>query len=687
MRIRHNPRHAAVLPATLTVAIAAAIAILLPFIVAGCGGGSGPSATGAIQGKVTLAGVGSPIPGVLVALGSGQSQFTSADGRFNLTGVPAKRQSISAAKPGFGTWQGYADVHARQSITCDIQLGTSSPMVAGRATLANYYNPAAAGSASRRAPAPSPTTRALGSSLLGSTTIDRIQVQLRSGLSVADAKAELTHAGYEVVDVLPLSGIIVVRPLGSSGNAGGARLPGGSPTPGDATGRSSASPGSSAWPSPSAPRAISDLTPEHSAAALEMLSSVEWAIPDSPMYATAIPNDPMYAEFQWHYRAISLPYAWDLATGIERDVVIAVIDTGVSMTHPDLQGKLVPGWDFIGDDPDPQDEPDPGKYSHGTHVAGTIAAATNNGIGVAGVSWGASLMPIRVLNGNGDGANSLVAEAIRWAVDHGADIINLSLGGPDDGSGVVKAAVDYAYSRGVTVVAAAGNESSSRVLYPAAYPTVIAVSATGLANEFASYSNYGPDITVAAPGGTGFDPVFSTSFYNGAGGGNIYSWMCGTSMAAPHVSGLIGLILARFGPMTPDSVASLITSTSMDLGQPGRDDDFGAGLVNAHAALTRSTMDRAVFAIMDQEGHAISQSVYGNLDRTFEIRNSPSGAHTLTGWLDSNESGTLDRGDYYGSAPITIPASGAVLAPMLTLTYVDNANTGAKVAVHQTPAP
>ena len=323
--------------------------------------------------------------------------------------------------------------------------------------------------------------------------------------------------------------------------------------------------------------------------------------------ALATPNDTYY-RYQWHYNNIKLPQAWDIMKSA--NVVVAVIDTGVSFTHPDLQGIFVQGYDFVDRDYDPTD---PARdASHGTHVIGTIAALTNNGLGVAGVNWGGygiKIMPIRVLGADGSGTLDNVAAGIRWAVDNGAKIVSMSLGGSD--ARVLMDAVKYAYSKNVTLVCAAGNENRSSLSYPAAYVETIAVGATRYDNKRAPYSNYNYTryydpyrkayvyhyLDVVAPGGytsvdqngDGYaDGVLSTTWTPTSG--NIYMFMQGTSMATPHVSAVAAMLYAK-GYTTPEAIRSRLIKTAYKI--PGYTYDstgwnkyVGYGLIDAYKALT-----------------------------------------------------------------------------------------------------
>ena len=221
--------------------------------------------------------------------------------------------------------------------------------------------------------------------------------------------------------------------------------------------------------------------------------NILFAEPNYHLYATdTFPNDPNFSN-QYGLTAIHAPQGWDTTTG-SAAVIIAIIDTGVDLTHPDLAGKIVAGYDFVNGDAVPDDD-----NGHGTHVAGIAAASSNNGAGVAGVSWGARIMPIKVLNSGAGGSFANAASGIIWATDHGAQIINLSLGGSSNSS-IFQNAIDYAYAHGVTLVAASGNSGNGTILYPARYPNVIAVGATDLNNNLAVFSNYGAELDVVAPG-------------------------------------------------------------------------------------------------------------------------------------------------------------------------------------------
>ena len=341
---------------------------------------------------------------------------------------------------------------------------------------------------------------------------------------------------------------------------------------------------------------------------------VLYAEPNYIYYPMSIPNDPRYSQ-QWHYPNINLPAAWDISIG-SPNVVVAVIDSGAKFLHPDLGPRLNGGqYDFIRDpqrsrdgdgiDPiadDPGNDPSPGGSSfHGTHVAGTIGAVTNNGVGVAGVNWVSPLMTLRVL-GLGGGANYDIAQAILYAAglpnDSGqvpskkANVINMSLGGSSR-SRSMGDAVAAAQAENVVVVAAAGNDNTTDLHFPAAYDGVISVGATDLSGGKTFYSNFGPRIDIVAPGGNtrvdangdGFaDGVLST-LWDGDLDEPIYKFYQGTSMASPHVAGVVSLMLSVNPDLTPFRVREILQQTAIDLGELGRDDDFGFGLIDPVAAL------------------------------------------------------------------------------------------------------
>lgn len=304
----------------------------------------------------------------------------------------------------------------------------------------------------------------------------------------------------------------------------------------------------------------------------------------------AFPNDACF-HYQWHMRQVGLPDAWKLGEG--SDVVVAVIDTGVTKVG-DLAGtKFVPGYNFVANNDNADDD-----HGHGTHVAGTIAQSTNNKIGVAGVAFRAAIMPIKVLSARGSGSMAGIAQGIRWAADHGANVINMSLGGPFP-VGTIASAINYARGKGVVVIAAAGNDGKGKVSYPARYPGVIAVAATQFDESTTFYSNWGPEVDIAAPGGNVRvdqngdgkpDGVLQHTIVPGDIGRTDYLWFMGTSMATPHVAGVAALIVGA-GVRKPAAVEEILLDTARkpkSSSASGRvDDHYGAGVVDALAALRK----------------------------------------------------------------------------------------------------
>lgn len=291
--------------------------------------------------------------------------------------------------------------------------------------------------------------------------------------------------------------------------------------------------------------------PEKREAVLALLKSavvVEYAEREVVVEALDMaPNDPHWSS-QWGPRIVSAPQAWTTTRG-SGDVVVAVVDTGVDANHPDLRGAFVPGYDFVNNDADPTDD-----HGHGTAVAGVLAARTNNGTGEAGLCWTCSIMPIKALDASGSGSTATIAKAIVLAADNGADIINLSLGGPGT-SQTMTDAVKYAESKGVLIFAAAGNNGSNALFYPAAYPQVLAVAGTDKSDHLYPWSNYGPWVQIAAPG---------CNVASLVGGG--YGEFCGTSSATPVVSGLAALALAAKPGATRDEIYTAIKGTAKQIG-------------------------------------------------------------------------------------------------------------------------
>jgi serine protease len=335
----------------------------------------------------------------------------------------------------------------------------------------------------------------------------------------------------------------------------------------------------SAWSTTHDKLEIADVDPAREGVLVDALSHdarVEHAEPMAIYRATFSPNDPLYESKQWHLKRVGAETAWDYSCG--QGVTVAVIDTGVACFDKgpftrgtDLAGTgCAGGWNFVDDNAEAADD-----HGHGTHVAGTIAQTTHNGMGTAGLAYCATLMPIKVLNKQGFGSTANVAEGIRYAADEGAQVINLSLGGPIK-SQILEDAVDHALSKGVVIVAAAGN-SGRKVGWPAAYPGVIAVSATDASDKIAWFSSRGPEVTIAAPGVA----VTQQTICNGGRDKcEIFGTFNGTSMASPHVAGIAAMV-EGLGVTRGESVRQVLTSTAR-----AKDDEklYGAGIVDAGAA-------------------------------------------------------------------------------------------------------
>jgi subtilisin family serine protease len=301
---------------------------------------------------------------------------------------------------------------------------------------------------------------------------------------------------------------------------------------------------------------------------------VEVAQPNYERRMFAAPNDILLqkGDQQYYLPITRLTQAWDRAQG-SSSVTIAVVDTGVDADHPELASRLVAGYDFVGDDNQPDDD-----SWHGTMVAGVAAAQPNNGLGIAGSAWNASVMPLKALDGDGVGTDADIAAAITWAADHGADVLNLSLGGPGD-SPALRAAIDYAVARDVLVVAASGNEGSSRPQYPAAYPGVVAVGATDWSGNVTGFSSYGAWLDLVAPG------FAITSAYPALGAEPAFASASGTSFAAPFVAGIAALVRAQNPSWTRSQVADQLRRSARDAGPRGIDASYGHGIVDAYASV------------------------------------------------------------------------------------------------------
>ncbi|HWQ13058.1 MAG TPA: S8 family serine peptidase, partial [Roseiflexaceae bacterium] len=315
-----------------------------------------------------------------------------------------------------------------------------------------------------------------------------------------------------------------------------------------------------------------DAAPAALAARLAAAPGVVYAEPVATRRSARVPQDEMAGE-QWALAAVAAFDAWETTTG--GGVTIALLDTGVSPTHPDLRDNLLPGFDFFNLDEDPRDDD-----GHGTYTAGVAAARGDNRVGVAGICWDCTILPVKVLDRRGHGDDATIAAGIRFAVDRGARVISMSLGGPED-TRVMREAIAYARERGVLVVAAAGNGQAEGNLpsYPAAYPSVLAVSATGRDDTVAAFATTGDFVDIAAPGAGVWSTLWSRAE------GDTYGAANGTSAACPHVAGAAALLLSVRPDLTPEQVAELLQLGADDRGPPGRDAAYGAGRLNIARAL------------------------------------------------------------------------------------------------------
>jgi subtilisin family serine protease len=313
--------------------------------------------------------------------------------------------------------------------------------------------------------------------------------------------------------------------------------------------------------------------------------AVEYAEPnyvlslaEEPGVAAVSVNDPKTGP-QYSLDRMRVRDAWAFTTGASG--IVAVLDTGIEFGHQDLAGRVLPGHDFVNNDDDAADD-----NGHGTWVAGIIAANANDGIGIAGISWQDRILPVKIMNANGTGDTSDLTSGIVWAADHGATVINMSVGGFPY-SQFVHDAIRYAWSRDVVLVGAAGNNATDGQFFPASYPEVISVSATQTDDEFTFWSNYGPDVDVSAPGAS----VLTTNcqackpIEQDISGDHRYTYISGTSFAAPNVAGVVALIRARNPAMSNAWVVDRLKATVDDMGSAGWDRRYGHGRVNALRAV------------------------------------------------------------------------------------------------------
>lgn len=364
---------------------------------------------------------------------------------------------------------------------------------------------------------------------------------------------------------------------------------------------------------------------------------VVYAEPNRERQVLRVPNDEG-VDRQWSLAVIQAFDAWSITTG--SDIIIAILDTGVSPSHPDLRGRVLAGFDFVNNDDDPRDDD-----GHGTFTAGVAGAEGDNGIGVAGICWRCRILPVKVLNRRGRGSDAAIAAGIRFAADRGARIISMSFGGPDD-SRVLREAVAYALERDVLLVAASGNGQAEGNLpnYPAAYPGVVAVSATGPDDAITNFSTTGDFVALAAPGAGVWSTLWRRTI------GDTYGFADGTSAACPHVAGAAALVWTVRPELSARQVAEVLMLGADDRGAPGKDPAYGYGRLNLLRAvqvaqdpdlLRRSRIEGTVrSAAPEQTTVALSngQEIRPDADGAYRFDNLTAGQYIVVARSPSGES-------------------------------------------------
>ncbi len=468
---------------------------------------------------------------------------------------------------------------------------------------------------------------------------------------------------------------------------------------------------------------------------LEQRPDVEYAEPNYISYALKTPNDKLF-KAQWHYKTMNLENAWAIADGTAgTPVTVAVVDSG-SIDHPDLNGVYLKGYDFVSD-PDRSGDGDDGRDDdptaiteyHGAHVAGTIAASSNNTEGGSGVSWGAKVVPVRALGADGSGSGADISAGIQWAAgisvpdapdnSNPAKVINLSLGGKRSCSQTEKALYSNLKARGVIVVVAAGNEDDDTNNYaPSSCQDVINVGAVGPQGRRAPYSNYGSRIDVMAPGGDHSQKITIDGKSYSAGvlstvlddqGNPVYSFQQGTSMAAPHIAGLVALMVSRKPDLNLETVRAQLKAASTPLSatacQRPNTTDCGAGLVDAARALNSTanpgnpgnpppappappatgSLETYVAALacaqanncelFDENNSAIVNVKATRNQIPFQLTGLKAGTFVAAGWQDLNGNQSVDQGEPFGffAKPIAITANQKLLGLVIRMQpFVDS---------------
>ena len=383
-------------------------------------------------------------------------------------------------------------------------------------------------------------------------------------------------------------------------------------------------------------------------------AKVAYAEPDFVTEALGSPDDALFGN-QWNMVKVQAPQAWEVTTG-SSSINIAILDTGVDQDHPDLASKIISNVNFSGSNTTDD------IHGHGTHVAGIAAASTNNGLGVAGLGYDTTIMNVKVLSDTGSGTYSGLAAGIVWAADNGAEIINMSLGGSAPSS-TLEDAVNYAWSKGVVVVAAAGNSGNDLAWYPAYYANSIAIAATGANDALASWSNYGDWVDVAAPG---------ASIYSTVKGGS-YWYMSGTSMASPHVAGLAALVFTTVSDTDGDGklndeVRSRIEATCDDIGVSG----IGYGRINAAQAVgdvAPVVPGTITGTITDaDDGSAVASATVTDGTRT--TTTDAAGEYTIADVPPANYEIVASKAGYESSSLMVTVSQGDTAVADLSLTWI-----------------
>ena len=386
--------------------------------------------------------------------------------------------------------------------------------------------------------------------------------------------------------------------------------------------------------------------------------------------ASGSPNDPLYGPSQADLRLIGLPSAWQTTTG-SASVTVAIIDSGTTTSHEDLAGTtFISPYNTITGEPEAADD-----NGHGTHVTGTIAAQTNNGKGIAGIAPGVRIMPIKALDASGSGFFYDFLVGLDYAVANGAKIVNASLGALLTAASVIAAqpTIDAAYDAGVTIVASAGNAGDGSINYPCAFNHVICVGATDNGDGHATFSNANFYVDISAPGvaGTSTYPPFGCS-----GPPACYASMSGTSMAAPHVTGVAALVLSVWPASTPDQIEAALENSAVDLGMVGRDDLFGHGRVNAAAGVASGPTPGAPTGVTATPANASALVAWtapvsdgGSAISGYTATSSPGGLTCTTGGLSCTVSGLANGTAYTFTVTATnaagIGPASAASAPVM----------------------